>query len=150
VIALPGKSVIPLFDRTQHHSSVPTIFETAVARSGGPGRPLGRCDSASPLTAASAMARLRSLGATMCIVVIVASFALWGSAVSAKRLSSPAYRAGAALLAPFAAFVAGASLRFGVPEHWIRAVMRVESASDIRALTKRRHGADPDHARDMV
>jgi soluble lytic murein transglycosylase-like protein len=131
------KSVIPLFDRTQHHSSVPTIFVTAVARSGGPGRSRGRRDSASPLTAASTMARLRSLGATMCIVVIVASFALWGNTVSAKRLSSPAHRAGAALLAPFAAFVTEASLRFGVPEHWIRAVMRVESAGDIRARSRK-------------
>jgi soluble lytic murein transglycosylase-like protein len=83
------------------------------------------------------MARLRSLGATMCIVVIVASFALWGGAVRAKRLSSPAHRAGAALLAPFAAFVTEASLRFGVPEHWIRAVMRVESAGDIRARSQK-------------
>ncbi|KJC56176.1 hypothetical protein UP10_36920 [Bradyrhizobium sp. LTSPM299] len=89
------------------------------------------------MTAASTMARLRSLGAIMCIVVIVASFALWGSAVSAKRLSSPTHRAGAALLAPFAAFVTEASLRFGVPEHWIRAVMRVESAGDIRARSRK-------------
>jgi Transglycosylase SLT domain len=137
VIDRPEKSVIPLFDRMQHHSSVPTIFVAAVARSGSPGRPLGRRDSASPLTAASTMARLRPLGATMCIVVIIASFALWGSAVSAKRLSSPPHRAGVAILAPFAAFVTEASLRFGVPEHWIRAVMRVESAGDIRARSRK-------------
>jgi len=31
---------------------------------------------------------------------------------------------------PYAIFVAEASLRFGVPESWIRAVMRVESAGD--------------------
>jgi hypothetical protein len=36
---LAEKVVIPLFDRTQHHSSVPTTFATAVARNGGPGRP---------------------------------------------------------------------------------------------------------------
>jgi Transglycosylase SLT domain len=135
VSTLTDRSVIPLFDPTQHHSSVPTIFVTAVARSDSPGRPLGRRDSASPLTAASTMARLRSLGAIMCIVVIIASLALWGSTVSAKRLSS--HRAGAALLAPFAAFVTEASLRFGVPEHWIRAVMRVESAGDKRARSRK-------------
>ncbi len=36
---------------------------------------------------------------------------------------------------PYAAFIAEAALRFGVPEHWIRAVMRVESAGDVRAIS---------------
>lgn len=34
-----------------------------------------------------------------------------------------------------AAFIAEASLRFGIPEHWIRAVLRVESAGDVRAIS---------------
>ncbi|WP_420915539.1 lytic transglycosylase domain-containing protein [Bradyrhizobium elkanii] len=37
--------------------------------------------------------------------------------------------------APFAAFVAEASQRFGIPVAWIRALMRVESANDIRAIS---------------
>lgn len=37
--------------------------------------------------------------------------------------------------APFAAFVAEASQRFGIPVAWIRALMRVESANDIRAVS---------------
>lgn len=37
--------------------------------------------------------------------------------------------------APYAAFITEASRRFGVPEHWIRAVMRVESRGDARALS---------------
>lgn len=36
---------------------------------------------------------------------------------------------------PYAAFIAEAAQRFGVPEHWIRAVMRVESAGDMRAIS---------------
>lgn len=36
---------------------------------------------------------------------------------------------------PHAAFIAEASQRFGVPEHWIRAVLRVESAGDVRAVS---------------
>ncbi len=36
---------------------------------------------------------------------------------------------------PHAAFIAEASLRFGIPEHWIRAVLRVESAGDVRAIS---------------
>lgn len=37
--------------------------------------------------------------------------------------------------APFAAFVAEASQRFGIPVAWIRALMRVESANDTRAVS---------------
>jgi soluble lytic murein transglycosylase-like protein len=36
---------------------------------------------------------------------------------------------------PYATFIAEAAQRFGVPEHWIRAVMRVESAGDMRAIS---------------
>ncbi|MCA0202609.1 MAG: lytic transglycosylase domain-containing protein [Proteobacteria bacterium] len=36
---------------------------------------------------------------------------------------------------PYAAFIAEAAQRFGIPEHWIRAVMRVESAGDVRAIS---------------
>tara|TARA_R110002124_G_scaffold10096_2_gene50847 strand:- start:4285 stop:4989 length:705 start_codon:yes stop_codon:yes gene_type:complete len=36
---------------------------------------------------------------------------------------------------PHAAFIAEASQRFGIPEHWIRAVLRVESAGDVRAVS---------------
>jgi soluble lytic murein transglycosylase-like protein len=35
----------------------------------------------------------------------------------------------------FAAFVVEASQRFGIPVAWIRAVMRVESANDVRAVS---------------
>jgi membrane-bound lytic murein transglycosylase B len=36
---------------------------------------------------------------------------------------------------PYAALIAEAAQRFGIPEHWIRAVMRVESAGDVRAIS---------------
>lgn len=36
---------------------------------------------------------------------------------------------------PHTAFIAEASQRFGIPEHWIRAVLRVESAGDMRAVS---------------
>ncbi|MCG2839505.1 lytic transglycosylase domain-containing protein [Sandaracinobacter sp. RS1-74] len=36
---------------------------------------------------------------------------------------------------PYAAFITEAAQRFGVPEQWIRAVMRVESAGDVRAIS---------------
>jgi soluble lytic murein transglycosylase-like protein len=136
VSILTDKSVIPLFDRMRHHSSVPTIFVTAVARGGGRGRPLGRRDSASPLTAASTMAGFRSVGAIACIVAMFASSMLVSDAAHAARALSAAHRANGLPVDPFAAFITEASKRFAVPEHWIRSVMRVESAGDLRARSR--------------
>ncbi|MES1994699.1 MULTISPECIES: lytic transglycosylase domain-containing protein [unclassified Sphingomonas] len=71
---------------------------------------------------------------------------------------------------PFAAFVTEAAQRFGVPESWIRAVMRVESAGEVRAIspagamglmqimpttwvdlrTRHRLGSDPYDPRDNI
>jgi Transglycosylase SLT domain len=137
VIVRPEKSVIPLFDRTPHHSSVPTTFATAIARSGGPGRPRGRRKCALPWTAASTMAGLRSLGAVACIVAIFTLPMLVGDAAHAARASSAAHRSNGLLADPFAAFVTEASKRFAVPEHWIRSVMRVESAGEVRARSRK-------------
>ncbi|MBN9567007.1 MAG: lytic transglycosylase domain-containing protein [Alphaproteobacteria bacterium] len=36
---------------------------------------------------------------------------------------------------PYGAYIAEAAQRFGIPETWIRAVMRVESAGDVRAIS---------------
>jgi soluble lytic murein transglycosylase-like protein len=137
VIVRPEKSVILLFDRMQHHSSVPTEFVTAIARSGGPGRPRGRRDSASPWTDASTMAALPSLGAMACIVAMFASPMLVSVAAHAAQASSAAHRPNGLPVDPFAAHITEASRRFAVPEHWIRSVMRAESAGEVRARSRK-------------
>jgi hypothetical protein len=38
---------------------------------------------------------------------------------------------------PFAGFITEASKRFAIPEHWIRSVMRVESAGEVRARSRK-------------
>jgi hypothetical protein len=55
---------IPLFDRQQHHFSIPTKIIEAVARSTGPGRPQGRREAALPCTRVSAAAHSLCLGAS--------------------------------------------------------------------------------------
>jgi hypothetical protein len=132
-------SVIPLFGQTTDHSSVPAKVRTAVAQSGGQGRPPGRRASASPLTSASTMAALRSLSTMLCFVMILASSMLSSGVAHAGRISPPIHRASSQPFDPFAAFVTEASRRFSVPEHWIRAVMRVESGQKPR--TRSRKGA---------
>ena len=127
---------IPLFGRKTRHSSVPAKVRTAVARRGGPGRPSGRRFSASPLTAASTMAALRFLGTMLCFVTIFVSSMLWSDAAHAERVSQPIHRA-SSQSRPFAAIITEASRRFGVPEHWIRALMHVESGEKPRARSSK-------------
>jgi len=114
-------SVIPLFGRTTDHSSVPAKTCTAVARSGGRGRPSGRRASASPLTAASTIAALRSLRRMLCIVVILAASMLSSGTAHAEQESTATRRPSESSVRPYAAFATEASKRFSVPEHWIRA-----------------------------
>jgi hypothetical protein len=138
-------SVIPLFGQNTDHSSVPARICAAVARGVGPepapdlirGRPPGRRASASPLTVASTMAALRSLGTMLCIVVILAASMLSSGAAHAGQESLATRRANDLSLRPFAAFVTEASKRFGVPEHWIRAVLHVESGAKQRARSSK-------------
>ena len=130
-------TAIPLFGQNTDHSFAPAKVRTAVARSGGPGRPLGRRVSASPLTAASTLAALRSLGMMVCIVAMSASSMLSSDAAHAERASSATHRSNGLTIDPFAAFVTEASKRFAVPEHWIRSVMRVESAGEVRARSRK-------------
>jgi soluble lytic murein transglycosylase-like protein len=129
--------LIPLFGQNARRSSVPAKHHTAIARSRCQGRPPGRRAGASPLTAASTMAALRSLGTTLCIVVILAASMLSSGAAHAEQESSPTRRPNELSVRPFAAFVTEACKRFGVPEHWIRAVMHAESSAKQRARSKR-------------
>lgn len=65
---------------------------------------------------------------------------LFTALLSAGSGSTPAIAQVTAQSAPVtanshAAFIAEASQRFGIPEHWIRGVLRVESAGDVRAIS---------------
>ncbi len=129
--------VIPLFDQKPSHSFVPTSVRTAVARSSRQGRPFGRRDSASPLMAASTMAILQLLRATVCIVTIFASSMLFGVVAHAERALSAKHQANGPSIDPFAGFITEASRRFKVSERWIRSVMQVESAGNVRARSRK-------------
>jgi soluble lytic murein transglycosylase-like protein len=133
VRVLSFRPAIPLFGRVLHHSSVPTNDCAAVARSGGPGRPNGRREAASPWTGASTTARLRLFeGSLRAVVPLFIALAVSDvAAVAETRPAEPPARHQAG--DPFADFVEQASRRFGVPVRWIGAVLDVESAQDMRA-----------------
>jgi hypothetical protein len=83
------------------------------------------------------MAALRSLGAMVCIVVIFTSSMLFNGVAHAERALSTTHRANSLPVDRFADFITEASKRFAVPEHWIRSVMRVESAGEVRARSRK-------------
>lgn len=57
------------------------------------------------------------------------------SAATPPAIAQSASSARATDADPYAASITEASQRFGIPEHWIRAVRSVESAGDVRAIS---------------
>ncbi|MFZ5712727.1 MAG: lytic transglycosylase domain-containing protein [Bradyrhizobium sp.] len=130
------KTVIPLFAEKPSHPSVPLGHRTAGARSEGQGRPsAGAC--ALPLTAASTLAGwCRSGDRTAwhyAVLILAGALSVCVGSGVAVAQSAPVERPAAAH--PHAAHIAEASQRFGIPEHWIVAVLRAESAGDVRAVS---------------
>ena len=134
IIAL--KASIPLFAGKPSHSFVPLDHRSAGARSEGQGRPpVGA--SRAPLTAASTLAgwwfggerRVRRYA----VILLAGGLVLGGGPAATLAQSAPVARAVAD--DPHGDYIAEASQRFGIPEHWIRAVLRAESAGDVRAIS---------------
>ncbi|MGX1787075.1 lytic transglycosylase domain-containing protein [Bosea sp. NPDC055332] len=138
--AVPAvKTLIPLFAERPAHPAVPLDRRTAGARSEGQGRRFAGA-SREPLTAASTLAGWRCSGdrALFRSAIAVAICALGPlficvSSGIANAQSTPIGRATAA--DPHASHIIDASRRFGIPERWIRAVMRKESAGDVGAVS---------------
>ncbi len=129
-------------------SSVPAVVVPII------GQPAKRCRHSLRISASIGFAILAALG---CRPASAEPAALRSSAVQSPH-------------APFAAFVAEAAQRFGIPAAWIRAVMRAESFGDVGAISpkgamglmqimpetwgvlRRRYGlgADPNDAHDNI
>ena len=134
VIAL--KASIPLFAGKPSHSFVPLDHRTASARSEGQGRPPAGASRA-PLTAASTLAGWwfggESRARRSAAILIACALALGAGPATTLAQSAPVARTVSA--DPHGGHIAEASQRFGIPEHWIRAVLRAESAGDVRAIS---------------
>ena len=134
--AIRSKIVIPLFAEKPSHPFVPLGGQTAGARSEGQGRPsAGAC--ALPLTAASTLAGWRRTGSRpawhYAVLLLAGAISVCiGSGVAVAQSTSVERPVAAH---PYAIHIAEASQRFGIPEHWIRAVLRAESAGDVRAVS---------------
>ncbi|RTM03391.1 MAG: lytic transglycosylase domain-containing protein [Hyphomicrobiales bacterium] len=134
IIAL--KVLIPLFAEKPSHPFIPLDRRTAGARSEGQGRRFAGA-SRTPLTAASTLAgwwfggerRARRYA----VLLLVGGLAIDAGPAMTLAQSAPIARTLAA--DPHGGHIAEASQRFGIPEHWIRAVLRAESAGDVRAIS---------------
>lgn len=126
-------AIIPLFADRRSHPFVPLGRRTAGARSEGQGRSKAGASRA-PLTAASTLAGWRRSGVGSAVVVAVVL--LSGGAVSAAAMAQDNPVARSAAVHPYAGHVAEAARRFGIPEAWIWAVMRVESGGNSRAVSR--------------
>jgi hypothetical protein len=125
-----------LFAGNPSHPFVPLDDQTAGARSEGQGRPPAGASRA-PFTEASTLAGWRRGGdraAWRCAFLLLAGalFVCMGSGVVVAQSASVALLIAAD---PHADHIAEASQRFGIPERWIRAVLRAESAGDVRAVS---------------
>jgi hypothetical protein len=130
-----------LFDRKPVNPFVPIGISWAVARSVGHGRPQAGA-RALPLTEASTMACSRPVGGgarVRSLIITAIVLAMTGGSISAVCAASA--QAQSAPIAtvnpadPYAADIAEASRRFSIPESWIRAVMRVESRGQVKAVS---------------
>ena len=126
-------SIIPLFAGKPSHPSVPLGPRPAGARSEGQGRPKAGAPRA-PFTAASTLAgwRRSGVGSAVALAVVL----LPGGALSAPAMAQDMPAARSAVIHPYAGHVAEAARRFGIPEAWIWAVMRVESGGNSRAVSR--------------
>lgn len=125
--------IIPLFAGKPSHPSVPLGRRPAGARSDGQGRPQAGAARA-PLSLASTLAGWRRSGVGSAVALAVALLSGGAAPVAATAQDLPAARS--ATVHPYAGHVADAARRFGIPEAWIWAVMRVESGGNARAVSR--------------
>ena len=135
-VILAFKSLIPLFAEKPSHPFVPLGDLMAGARSEGQGRPSAGASRA-PLTAASTLAGWRrgGEGSHAFIAILLLSGFAFMLASPAATMAQSAPVAQPIASQPYAAHIAEASQRFGIPTAWIRAVLRAESAGDVRAIS---------------
>lgn len=124
--------IIPLFEERPSHLSVPLGRRPAGARSEGQGRPPAGASRA-PFTGASTLAGWRRSGVESAVALAVVLLSGGLGPVAALAQEMPAARS--ATVHPYAGHVADAARRFGIPEAWIWAVMRVESRGVSRAVS---------------
>ncbi|MGY4315325.1 lytic transglycosylase domain-containing protein [Bradyrhizobium sp. JR3.5] len=71
----------------------------------------------------------------MCISALVTTVLPYEALADVKLIAPVAHSMSASRVEPFADFIAEASRRFAIPEHWIRAVMQLDGGTNERAIS---------------
>jgi Transglycosylase SLT domain len=127
------KPTTSLFDHERFHSCAPGRIDAFGGRSCGLGRPFRRSARASRRKEWFTTASLPRVG-IMASLFVIAGFGL----LSCSRVAiagKAAQKSATATSSSWASLIAEASQRFGVPAHWMRAVMQAESTGDTGALS---------------
>ena len=127
------KPSFTLFDRERLHSCVPSKFDTFRERSVGLGRPLSRPTSVLPSKQRLTEVRFPPVGMTASLFAIASLGLLSCSLVAIAGKATQ--KSVTVTSSSWTSLIAEASQRFGVPAHWIRAVMQLESTGDEGALS---------------
>jgi len=129
------RSSIPLLAAKPSHPSGPRNRRSAAAHSGGQGRQqAGASRTSLPAASTTACRSLRSGDtAGFAIVLLAGLLVIGGLSLPVSAQAAPAQRPSAS--DRYASHVADAARRFGIPDAWIRAVMRVESHGDRHAVS---------------
>src|SRR5216684_3304378 len=98
---------------------------------------------------ASTKAGLRSLGAMLCTVAIIASSLLSSGAAHAERALPATHRVGGLSIDPFATFVSEASKRCRARTLDTRTDAHRKRRQTTSAVVQGSHGADANHAKDL-
>ncbi|WGJ14555.1 lytic transglycosylase domain-containing protein [Methylocapsa sp. D3K7] len=126
------KPSISLFDRERLQSSVPGRIDTFGGRIYGLERPFRQSASTSRWKEWFSTASLPRVG-IMAFSFLIAGF--WLLSCSRVAIAGKSAQKSATATSSWASLIAEASQRFGLPAHWIRAVMRAESNGDRGAMS---------------
>ena len=135
-----SSSSIPWFGRKPVNPFALSGICSAFVRSIRQGRPQAGA-GALPLTDASTKACFRAVGDDACVsgAVLLACGAVLLGGVIITTFAMPAKAQSVQVAAnrvdPYGSYIAEGSQRFGIPEAWIRAVMRVESSGEAHAIS---------------
>lgn len=125
-----------LFGHMWGHFPVPAKTPSSARRRGGPGRRLAPARTRLALEGRGLGGRLNVLlGKRIGCAIALASALVVGPPVAAFAAAYPRLESPAGLRPEIDAAVSEAAERFDLPQHWIRAVIEVESRFDPRAVS---------------
>lgn len=133
VVDKAHQSFIPLFAGTVSHPFLPLKPQRAAAHSGGQEQPQPGPSRVSLTAPSTTLSSRHGAAVASAVAAILLLAAIGTPTLAASAQTAPTQHQAAS--DRYATLVMEAARRFGIPEAWIRAVMRIESGGDRRAVS---------------